>query len=218
MRSVKKIASFVLSSCLHAISVLDGRWHRLYSHALLSSQIRGRLHESTVVLGKANVYGTGNIQFGHNLLLHPALHLETHGEGVIEIGDNVVLSSGVHLVSMAGITIGKGTMIGEYASIRDANHSRKPGVPIRDAGYRAKPIVLGKEVWIGRGVTVLPGVTIGDGATVGANAVVTRDVPAGVTVAGVPAVPIRSRSVTELRAPSSVCSTDSEVHSIRSIR
>ena len=34
---------------------------------------------------------------------------------------------------------------------------------------------------------ILPGITIGDGATVGANAVVTRDVPAGVLVAGVPA-------------------------------
>jgi acetyltransferase-like isoleucine patch superfamily enzyme len=65
---------------------------------------------------------------------------------------------------------------------------------MRYAGFQARPIVIGNEVWIGRGAIILAGVTIGDGATVGANAVVNRDVPAGAVVAGVPAVPIRVRS------------------------
>jgi len=95
---------------------------------------------------------------------------------------------------MAGITIGKGAMLGEYTSIRDANHRRETGVAIRDAGHTAKPIVIGAEAWIGRGAIVLGGVTIGEGATVGANAVVTRDVPPGSTVAGVPAVALRKRA------------------------
>jgi UDP-2-acetamido-3-amino-2,3-dideoxy-glucuronate N-acetyltransferase len=40
---------------------------------------------------------------------------------------------------------------------------------------------------IGSGATILCGVTIGEHAKVGAGAVVTQDVPAGATVAGVPA-------------------------------
>ena len=50
-----------------------------------------------------------------------------------------------------------------------------------------KPIVIGNNVWIGSHATVTPGVTIGDGAIVAAGAVVTKDVPTGVVVGGVPA-------------------------------
>lgn len=39
---------------------------------------------------------------------------------------------------------------------------------------------------------ILPGVTIGEGAIIGAGAVVTKDVPAGETYAGVPARDIRA--------------------------
>lgn len=160
---------------------------RIRSHAVLSSSLALPLDASVVVLGPPEVHGTGNIRFGRDALLYPALYLETEGSGSIDIGDSVVLSRGVHLVARAGIKIGAGTMIGEYSSIRDANHARVPGTPIRESGYIALPITIGNEVWIGRGVTVLSGVTIGDSATVGANAVVTRDVPAGMTVVGVPA-------------------------------
>jgi acetyltransferase-like isoleucine patch superfamily enzyme len=52
---------------------------------------------------------------------------------------------------------------------------------------RVAPVDIGDDVWIGRGALVLPGVTIGDGAVVAAGAVVTKDVPAGSVVAGVPA-------------------------------
>lgn len=46
---------------------------------------------------------------------------------------------------------------------------------------------IGGHVDIGAGAKVLGAITVGDHAVIGANAVVTRDVPAGATVAGVPA-------------------------------
>jgi hypothetical protein len=94
----------------------------------------------------------------------------TQGNARIELGDKVVICRGTHIVALAGIKIGDGSLIGEYTSIRDANHTRKSDQPIRDSGYSAKPITIGREVWLGRGVTVVGGVMIGDKATVGANA------------------------------------------------
>lgn len=192
-RKIKSMLSRGLASLLR----LSANWRedarRIVAHAALSAELAHRLPLSVVILDKVSTFGTRNIHFGENVLLYPALHLETQGSAAIEIADDVVISRGTHIVAMAGVTIGRGSMIGEYSSIRDANHARNAGLSIRDSGHTAAPIVIGDEVWIGRGVAVLGGVTIGDGATVGANAVVTRDVPPGEIVAGVPAQPVRSR-------------------------
>ncbi|MFB6183311.1 MAG: DapH/DapD/GlmU-related protein [Haloarculaceae archaeon] len=56
--------------------------------------------------------------------------------------------------------------------------------------YRTGEIVVGERAMIGAGAIVLPGVHVGEGAQVAANSLVADDVPAGTTVAGVPAEPL----------------------------
>jgi acetyltransferase-like isoleucine patch superfamily enzyme len=58
--------------------------------------------------------------------------------------------------------------------------------------YRTGEVVVGEGAMIGAGAIVLPGVEIGANAQVGANSVVTDDVPADTTVAGVPARPVEA--------------------------
>ena len=165
---------------------------RVWAYTRLRARMRTDLDRSVVVLGCPELHGTRNLRLGRNLYLYCDLHLETQAGGAIDIGDDVVISRGVHIVAFSGVRIGAGSMIGEYASIRDANHRYGEGVEPRNSGHDARPVEIGARVWIGRGASILAGVSIGDGAVIGANAVVTRDVAAGAVVGGVPARPLRT--------------------------
>jgi UDP-2-acetamido-3-amino-2,3-dideoxy-glucuronate N-acetyltransferase len=58
---------------------------------------------------------------------------------------------------------------------------------------------VGARASIGSNATILCGVVIGEGALVGAGAVVTKDVPAGAIVAGVPARVVGTRDMAGTR-------------------
>jgi acetyltransferase-like isoleucine patch superfamily enzyme len=69
---------------------------------------------------------------------------------------------------------------------------------MRGAEGTARPIRIGKNVWIGFDSVVLPGVTIGEGSIVGARSVLDSDVPAYTIAAGNPARVVRELSEKEL--------------------
>jgi maltose O-acetyltransferase len=107
----------------------------------------------------------------------------------IHIGEDVFLNYGCVLLDVCEIRIGDRTQIGPHVQLLAADHPREAAA--RDAGLESGlPVTVGRNCWIGGGALLLPGVTVGDDAIVGAGSVVTRDVPAGATVAGNPARPL----------------------------
>jgi maltose O-acetyltransferase len=110
----------------------------------------------------------------------------------IRVGAGVFLNFDCVILDVVSVAIGDGTQIGPAVQIYAADHPRDPA--LRRAGLEfGRPVEIGRNVWIGGGAILLPGVTIGEDAIVGAGSVVTRDVPAGVTVAGNPARLISAR-------------------------
>ncbi|MFN3927221.1 MAG: gamma carbonic anhydrase family protein [Pseudanabaenaceae cyanobacterium] len=95
--------------------------------------------------------------------------------------------------------------IGEFTNIQDgAIIHGDPDQPLAIAdyvtvGHRAvlHNRAIGRGSLIGMGAILLEGVQIGAGSIVGAGAVVTKDVPSGVVVAGVPAKLVRELTPAE---------------------
>lgn len=102
----------------------------------------------------------------------------------IHLGREVFINACCHFQDHGGVTLGDGCQIGHNVVFATLNHELAPE---RRHVTLPAPIVLGRRVWVGSNATILSGVTIGDNAVVAAGAVVTKDVPPGAVVGGVPA-------------------------------
>lgn len=105
-----------------------------------------------------------------------------------EIGRDCKISS--HSFICEGVTIEDEVFIGHGVMFTNdllPRATNEDGSLQTEADWTVIPTRICRRASIGSNATILAGITIGAGAMVGAGAVVTRDVPAGVTVAGVPA-------------------------------
>jgi len=179
----------LLLTPLHRLQRAASRWINYFRSAL---RIKG-LHSSVQFDGVPLVTGSARISIGHSSRIGMLCELGTEENGHIRIGRSVRINRGTTVFSYSDVEIGDHSLIGEFVTIRDANHGISRGQLIRSQKHSSSPIRIGRDVWIGRGACILPGVEIGDGAVIGANSVVTRSIPAGSIAAGVPAKVIRER-------------------------
>ncbi len=126
-------------------------------------------------------------EVGRGVVVRPPFYCD-YGHN-IRLGDDVFINYNCVFLDVVGIVIGDRTQIGPGVHIYAADHPRDADIRRRGLEF-GRPVKIGCDVWIGGGAIILPGVSIADRAIIGAGSVVTKDVAAGVTVVGNPALPL----------------------------
>lgn len=182
----------LLALPFRALRPLKSTFWRIYY--LTAAKVKNPGFQGSIQFdGRIELTGTGKVTIGDRSRIGNDVEFGTEEQGEIILGEEVRINRGTTLVAYESICIGDNSLIGEFVSIRDANHGISPEMNIREQAHDARSIRIGKDVWIGRGSVILPGVEIGDHSIIGANSVVTRSIPAGTIAVGSPAKPIRKR-------------------------
>ena len=152
-----------------------------------------KLGRNVAIFAFVNLYGCS---IGDETKIGPFVEIQ---KGAV-IGRRCKIQS--HTFICEGVSIEDGCFIGHGVTFINDRYPaavNEKGQLIASGEWKCIPTRIRKRVAIGSNAAILCGVTIGEGAMVGAGAVVTKDVPPGAIVAGVPARIIRKRSKRPVR-------------------
>jgi len=169
------------------------------------------LDECTI--GKNTIIWSGAVvrercHIGTDCIIHPNATIGADGfgfrpcpeKGLVKIPQigNVVIGNGVEIGANSCVDRGKfsSTILGDGCKIDNLiqiGHNSKLGKFCIMAGQSglAGSVTLGNGVLIGGGASITDHLTIGDGAIIGGGSGVAKDVPAGKTMLGYPAIDAR---------------------------
>jgi acetyltransferase-like isoleucine patch superfamily enzyme len=146
---------------------------------LVASDVK--LGKGVKIFGFVNLYGC---EIGDESKVGTFVEIQRGAK----IGRRCKISS--HTFICEGVTIEDEVFVGHGVTFTNDMYPRatNPDGSLQTAAdWKCLKTLVCRGAAIGSGVTLLCGITIGERAVVGAGSVVTKDVPAGATVAGNPA-------------------------------
>ena len=146
----------------------------------------------------------GAVRIGRGSSIYLGVMFDVGTQGRVSIGD-FTLINGARIICDAEVSIGDYCLISWNTVFMDttrlptavaARRTELAAIANREprrleGGAAARPIRIGRNVWIGFDACVLPGVNIGEGSVIGARSVVVEDVPPFSVAVGNPARIIR---------------------------
>ena len=159
------------------------RYHRKCGPARIGKH--AMLRKGTIIYGDVEI--GDYFQSGHYAIIRAKVRMGdcctvcNHStiEGIVRMGDGVRIMSHVYIPSRT--RFGNHVFVGPGVTFLNARTPGREGKPATPRGA-----TIADDVVIGGGCTILPGVTIGKRSFIAAGAVVTKDVPPGSLVMGVP--------------------------------
>jgi acetyltransferase-like isoleucine patch superfamily enzyme len=186
---IKKIISPIYYFAIRVIR--SGKYAFGYKH----------IGHGSVMCHPLRVVGKKHISIGNYCYMMNGLRMEAveNWDGTVYtpriiINDKVTMQQNCHITCANEIQIGAGTSILPEVLITDITHVKEIGKSVNETGIIAGSVCIGENCVIGMGARIMANgrnLHIGNDAVIGANAVVTKDVPAAATVAGIPAKVIK---------------------------
>ncbi|MEM9701368.1 MAG: WcaF family extracellular polysaccharide biosynthesis acetyltransferase [Planctomycetota bacterium] len=125
---------------------------------------------------------------GEGLVIKPTVRIKDPKK--LCVGDHCWIGEGVWIDNLAPVTLGNDVCLSQDVYLCTGGHDHtRPSFDLI-----TKPITVEDQAWVGARSVLMPGVTVGAGAVVAAGSVVTKDVPAGMIVAGNPARVLKPRT------------------------
>jgi acetyltransferase-like isoleucine patch superfamily enzyme len=153
--------------------VQQGNYHQVAADVKLGKGVR--------LFGFVNLYGC---DIGDDVKIGTFVEIQKGSK----VGHRCKISS--HTFICEGVILEDEVFIGHNVTFTNDRYPRATngdGALKTEKDWTCTPTLVKRGASIGSGATLLCGITVGEYAIVGAGSVVTKDVPAGVVVAGNPA-------------------------------